>query len=273
MSLVSTAISRLYSQNNKNNGGAGKLIFSTTKILIPDNTFVLCKDENGFPTAIFESNLWSFQPISTTPYCHGSTLRFQLKSSNEIDADYEEKLIYEVKRLILMIIYLVPKSGKFGSISIKTLQNRFSSLMKIANFCVTLNSSRGLVTNLTLQDVLSNPSYLAAHIKMLSTNEKSELSNLLKNLQKIRQENIGYKVQIFHKSRPSANQTPLIPLPIYLQAFKALHDEINFLWSYRTNIKSLICEFSAPHVGIQKRRLIINGFTHTDEVTLNVTVG
>lgn len=233
----------------------GTLKFDSSKMLVPDHNFILCRDHTGTPTAIYSENRWSFEPVSTTPNSSNSILTFELKFKNIESKHFSQSLINQVKRILTILIYLIPKSGRFGSLSTKTLKRRFSTLMSISKFCLNMRENGDLLTELTINDLLSNANYLALFSSGLSNNQKSDLSDLIKNLISVDKKALGFELVKFHHSKPDSEQTALIPLPIYLKAFTNLHNEISLLYKHKNNLYEFIKEFSDSTKGLKKNTL------------------
>jgi hypothetical protein len=97
--------------------------------------------------------------------------------------------------------------------------------------------------------ILSSEVYSADLINTLSDNQKSEFSDLLINLNRLKTEFLGFQLIHFYKARPDSNQTPIIPSRIYFSTFSKLTSEIDMYWAARSKLTSLISEFTSKPVG------------------------
>ena len=267
MILKKESFSRL--SKDITNENLGIIRFDEKNKFIPTDNFILCKDSEGKETAVFGNDIWSFKPISTDPNGANSVLNFELKTRRENDEFNVKDLKSEMKRLITIVIYLVPKSGKYGSITTKTLKKRFSILKEIAYFCIEQTTSNKLLVPLSIESVLSNKNFLTLFTNNLSENKLSELSNLISDLNKINKYNLGFSVVDFYSARPNSNQTPLIPFPIYLNVFTNLHKEIETFWELRFNLKYFISEFVDRNAGKMSSTLKKEKKSHLNEKPLS----
>ncbi|WP_462174625.1 hypothetical protein [Pseudoalteromonas gelatinilytica] len=214
----------------------------------PKRNFVLCKDSSGLPTAVYGERTWDFTPINVA---EGTTskLNFNFLDKLDLEKDTANSLYDEVKTLMFMLIYF-SGSGRTGISSVKVILNRFHSLRKISLFCVKCNNEL-IADVLTIKDVLSNESYLAAHVKELSENEQSELSNLISSLKRIKEKHLGFEIVKYHKARPDSQQTPVIPSRIYFASFEKLQESVKKYHKIRNQLTELIKEFKCENVGLK----------------------
>jgi len=213
----------------------------------PNKDFVLCRDENGNAKATYGGLEWDFTPINTSNNS-ASKLYFGFLNTQSNLASDAAYIIDEIKRILFLIIYF-SNAGRTGTLSVKTITNRFYSLKKIALYCInsggTLSSS-----SLFLKDVLSNEILLAAHLKELSINEQSELSNLIANLKRVNTRYTGFEVADYSQARPDAEQTPVIPSRIYFLSFDKLAERVDSCHAVKDKLCNLIKAFDNEQTGL-----------------------
>ncbi|TMO64858.1 hypothetical protein [Pseudoalteromonas aurantia] len=224
----------------------------------PKMSFVICKDSSGIPTAVYGARAWDFTPINMA---EGTTskLHFNFLDKLDLATDAANFLYDETKILMFMLLYF-SGSGRTGISSVKVILNRFHSLRKISLFCVKCNNEL-IADILSIKDVLSNESYLAAYVKELSENEQSELSNLISSLKSIKEKYLGFEVVKYHKSRPDSQQTPVIPSRIYFASFEKLQESIKKYHKIRNQLTELIKEFKCANAGLKLSTQKKNKFT------------
>jgi hypothetical protein len=101
---------------------------------VPEN-LVLCRDENGVPTAVYGAAKWDFAPYRLSAV-REQVFHFRL-SDDEQQSDEEVELIVELKRLLFCIMYFA-ESGKAGSLATGTLESYFTVLRMAARFCLSM---------------------------------------------------------------------------------------------------------------------------------------
>ena len=214
---------------------------------LPHKSFVLCRDENGHATATYIDLKWNLKPINTSE-CSTNNIDFNALKLKGVSAADATRLIEEVKKILFLLIYF-SNAGRTGILSVKTIVNRFSSLKKIALYCISTSND---VSNnsFSLKDVLSNEILFAAHVMELSDNEKSELSNLINNLKGVKASHIGFELVDYNKARPDANQTPVIPSRIYFLSFEKLDERVKNCHDVKDKLCDLIKEFNHKHYGL-----------------------
>jgi hypothetical protein len=234
---------------------------------VPDNNFVLCRQADGKPTAIYGNPSWSFKPYNTSQNSHYAFHFNFFNGDSQLSDNEQLSLVDEVKRILFLLIYFLPDMGRTGSMSIKILGKRFQSLKKIALYSEKTKSTF-LLNDIKLHNILTNELYLADYVSTLSENQKSELSDLLANLKRIDQNHLGYQLIDFYQARGDTEQTPIIPSSIYLHTFFTLKKEIESFWQVKDNLTNLIKEFTDKVVGYSIRTQEKNGIHSNFRPTL-----
>jgi hypothetical protein len=212
----------------------------------PHKSFVLCRDANGHATATYGELEWDFYPINTSGA--SSKLNFDFLKNQDVLASDAAYLIEEIKKILFLIIYF-SNAGKTGTLSVKTITNRFHSLQKVTLYCI--NSGNAISNSpVFIRDVLSNEILLADHTRELSENSQSELSNLIANIKRVKTSNTGFEVADYNKARPDADQTPVIPSRIYFLSFEKLAERVDSCHLVKDKLCNLIKAFKNEHVGL-----------------------
>ncbi|MBA35528.1 MAG: integrase [Oleispira sp.] len=228
-------------------------IFDASEVsTIPDD-FVLCRDSNGLPTAVYGNDLWDFRSyrLAATGNCRMNFSEL-LKGG---DLEERRQLVNEVKRVLFSLMYFV-NSGVLGPLSITTLLQYYQVIKHAAFFCAECKSNR-MLSVLGVKDLLSNKMYLGLYVSSLkdSRRKKQKLSALLNHLNTIGKERLGYAVvtdldvyeEIGHK------QHPIIPTRIYLEMINVLTEKVEFLKSSTENLEKFLKEFSDPFFGVHRK--------------------
>lgn len=225
-----------------------------------NDDFVLCRDEAGNATAIYGDSKWDFNPYRLSQkrinIIYFSSL-FKSNGKNELE------LINELKRILFLIIYETD-AGHTGRISPSTLVSYWKVFRKAAHFCLS-QVDKPLVGILTLQQLFSNHIYMACFIKehahINSFNKR--LPGIIKHLISLR-DSLGYKVCTADKlpfGSKDTNQTPVIPMAIYLKLINILAEKLDAYYPYRKSLSDFISRFDDPWYGTQYKTevALVNG--------------
>jgi hypothetical protein len=227
------------------------LFNNSTKNIIPNDNFVLCRNQKGEATAIYGKMTWNFKPYATSKNA-SYIFNFNFFNDSAVLENSENlSIIHDIKKTLFLLLYFLPDAGRTGTISVKILGNRFQILKSIALYAKNTQNKLSQ-DNITLRDILSNEMLLIGYINTLSEHKKSELSNLLENLQRVDPKHLGYELVQYHKARPNSQQTSIIPFRIYLQTFSILKEEVDRFWTIKDNLTRLIKEFTNKDVGNKK---------------------
>lgn len=219
---------------------------------VPEN-LVLCRDENGVPTAVYGAAKWDFAPYRLS-VVREQVFHFRL-SDDEHQSDEEVELIVELKRLLFCIMYFA-ESGKAGSLATGTLESYFTVLRMAARFCLSMGK-RELVGVLSMKELFTNKAYLQAFVRIsdgVTFNKKTKA--ILGHLVRIGEKRIGFipvaKTDIKFGSTDS-KQTPVIPTRIYLAFMNQLAEELLFIEGQLDHLTSFIGCLNDEFYGVSKK--------------------
>ena len=229
----------------------------------PEDSFVLCRDENGKPTAIYGDDTWDFNPYRLSA-SRVSVINF-LSGVAPSDIDKYRSLISEIKYLIFCLLYFT-SNGQKGRLTPSTLYNYYTIIRKAARYCLEMRK-RPLVGRISLKELLSNTTYLASfcmeNSESVSFNKK--MPALLAHLAYIGEDITGVSIvphsAIEFKNKDS-KQHPVIPTRIYLDLMGALEESIDHIYEYSEQLGSFIRGFENSYFGmshLSQRKLGVGG--------------
>lgn len=218
--------------------------------LRPAPGFVLCRDENGNPTAIYSGDVWDFNP-----YRLGENTLQKLnfnkifgKKSSEI-----ESLVEEVRWLAYCILYFSGR-GLTGRLSADTFSSYYHSIRKVAVFCHKMKKDR-FIGILSLREFFTNPAYLALYVKENSDNTLvlTRLRRLINRLIEAGDDVLGFRIceniDVDKRIRDH-NQHLVIPTMIYLKLINHWTQLLDQVSGREADLKDFICEFKDPLYGL-----------------------
>lgn len=220
----------------------------------PSDDFVLCRDKNNKPTAIYGRNVWNFNPYRL------STRRIMVIYFDNIFDEKNEvtdALVAELKWLIYILIYFAG-FGKIGRLNASTIISYYLELTKAARYCYGLKSNK-LIGSLSLSELFSNPVYLSSFVYTHrgSTAFNKKIPALLKHFIRIGEEIIGYRVcskENLDFGLVDSKQHPVIPTSIYLRLINHWSDLLESVADKRHGIRDLISRFKDDSYGLAKDR-------------------
>jgi hypothetical protein len=188
----------------------------------PMAQFVLCRDLQGNPTAVYGALIWDFNPYRLGPR------RIRAFSF----AVFPKNRIAEAKKILFWIIYS-GSAGRLGRLSPSTLSRYLGLLKSLAEFCNSFKDN-DFVGELTIWSVLSNKSYLGKFVKL--NEHKNSFKNIFKaflryasrfpkgcfnsNVISPEEFNIGVR---------ETKQTCVIPSRIYVQLMNQMLDQLDHI--------------------------------------------
>ncbi|WP_339664672.1 integrase [uncultured Pseudomonas sp.] len=215
---------------------------------VPSDDFVMCKDRQGDPTAVYGQARWDFNPLRLSVK-RVSILNFS--SIFSVDTDACTRLVGESKFIIFCLLYYT-NNGRIGSMSVATLYNFFPIVKALARYCYEQRMNK-LVGVLTLEQVLTTPVYLADFIRTskLSKARKKILRSLIVNLVSVGEERLGYRVQghELDYGKFEFKQHPVIPTRIYLGVINNLGDSVGHVSQYLERLENFIPCFTDREYG------------------------
>lgn len=220
----------------------------------PSADFVICRNDQGVPTAVYGGGVWDLSPIRLMA---NRIQKINLEGIFEKPNAEQTALIDEVRYLLFCVLFYV-KSGRLGRISAETVIKYYVSLRRAARYCDDLKSNP-LTGALSLQQLFSNPVYVDGYSQWMVRQGIGRLDRkttraLLKHMVSIGEQRLGYKIQgVFHLKFGGDdgrdNQTPIIPTRIYLGIINATGDLMNLLYEKRDAIEEFIRAFLNPLYG------------------------
>ncbi|WP_046069660.1 hypothetical protein [Pseudomonas synxantha] len=214
----------------------------------PAYDFVMCRNAEGHPTAVYGQDRWDFNPI-----------RLSVKKISVLDFGRAlpegdpklERLKQEAKWMMFCLAYYV-NTGRLGGLSVATLYRYFPIIMEMAKYCLRQEKNK-VIGILTLQQVMTTPVYLAVFMgdANLGSARKKILRSLVMNLIGVGEERLGYRVQgsDLDFGRENNNQHPVIPSTIYLGAINSLGDIAAHVFRHLDNIERFVLCFTDRQFG------------------------
>lgn len=214
----------------------------------PDPEFVLCRDLDGKPTAVYGEDVWDFNAYRLS----GRRIRKLSFSTVAVGSQNREALVNEIKHILFLIIYTV-ESGRLGKLSATSLLHYFDELRAMADFCVR-QGAKPLVGELKIKQLLTNEAYLSGLIleRGSSAQFKAKLPALLRYLANAGPERLGYKViQRRTLADPNARyeQHLVIPTRLYIEIINSLGDRLDLIRDKADAIGEFISCFTDPFYG------------------------
>lgn len=235
-------ISSIYKNRNKSLIDSG-LPGDILDINFSDN-FVLCRDKDGKPTAIYWKDSWDFNPYRTSAK-KLNKLNFSRFDTISTRMNYRYK--NDAKQIIGHLSYA--RGGKLGKLSASTLGQYFYTIINLAQFCEIQNSNNPLNPNMSIVDLLSNIAYLKAYInwfKQIPIGHKfkeKQLKSLLNLLLGISYEKIKFypvDPKNLDLSRADDEGHPVIPVRIYMNLLSELDSYSSLIYKYRYKLRDFI---------------------------------
>ena len=209
--------------------------------------FVLCRDGNGKPTAVYGQDCWDYNP-----YRLGANkmnlFRFDLLLEGEFKAE-RRTLVDEAKYLLFCIQYFA-QAGYTGTIATSTLYGYYQVMQAAVEYCISLNSNQ-FIGLITLKDLFSNEKYLKSFLKIRDgVSFKKRTRTICKHLVYIGQEKIGFNsIPDLEIEVEDSEQTPIIPTRIYLSLISHLTDDVEVLDGKLDRLPDFLSEFIDPNFG------------------------
>lgn len=217
----------------------------------PDPDFVLCRDNEGRPTAIYKDQVWDLNPY-----------RLSAKKVNRLYFDTVFKsngaeqisLIGEAKYILYCLIYFVG-GGRIGKLSVGTVVNYWFAVRAAIIFC-DRQREKPAVGSLTLRQLLTTPVYLAAFLEANRSNHMISrlVSSILRGLVLVGEERLGYCVVSsgdLKFDRGAYHQHPVIPTRVYLELINRFSVLLDQMHDGIEGFEKFICRFEDKYYGLQ----------------------
>lgn len=232
-----------------------------------NNDFVLCRDKDGKPTAIFGECIWDFNPYRSSEK-QISKMNFSSIFS-PTDNTTTKEIINDFKTILFNLIYSSGIGGKLGRLSPGTLYQYYLVLRKLSQFCYNLQSCN-ISSGITLIEALENPTYLNSFLqqndKTIASHHKI-ISALLLHLNTMGKNRIGFSActsEELNIIRVENKQHPVIPSRIYLEMVNHYSNLLDEIYPEKNKLTNFIKEFKEPCFGLGKSGQRYNGLKKSD---------
>lgn len=234
----------------------------------PADDFIICRDVNGKPTAVYGDPVWDLNPVRLKA---NRISKIGFNTIFDGDNKNQEPLIQEMRWLLFCLFFYV-NSGHLGRISAGVLGQYFLTLRTAARFCYS-QKNNPLVGIISLQQLFTNPAYLNAYRhwmdkNMLGQTQRTLMRSLISHMVAIGEERLGYKLTgvfdlDFGADDYASKQHPVIPTRIYLDLINSLGCWMDLLYDHRNSIEQFLKSFEHPLYGytINHQRKISNGLS------------
>ncbi len=214
--------------------------------LNPSKDIVLCRDENGQPTAIYGNSTWDLTPYHLIPGRSGK-IHFDRVP---LGADCNPALIEEVKRIIFFLIYCSSEKG----MSVTTLLKYAGFVRKFLAFCKSFEGNH-LVGELSIEMLITNITYLRRFVEKYEkfSGFKKLLGALLVNAQKFPKGTFKLPVVKLKDLKVASlphNQHCVIPSRIYILIMESLSQELDHLHNNMKNLDKYITALGDRSFGV-----------------------
>ncbi|ROO74753.1 hypothetical protein [Vibrio crassostreae] len=238
-------ISSLYDKRNKNIADMGLPGDIYDPSMGFHDKFVLCRDNNGNPTAIYGHDTWDYNPYRTSAK-KLSPFNF---SRFDKEVSYLNGLQYknEAKNILALMGYT--RGGKLGKISASTLQEYFKSLIDLAKFCEFQNKNNPFNKEMRISHLLSNVTFCQAYIDLAKKLKKGyqhkskQLKSILNLLKNVDNNQLGFcpaSTKLLNSIRIENQGHPVIPCRIYMNLLDDLDSYSKAIYEYRHSLRDWI---------------------------------
>ena len=220
----------------------------------PSDDFVICRDVNGEPTALYGGDFWDLNPMRLSAKVV-DTIRFN--NIFESDCSDMKPLIEEVRYLIFCLLFYV-NAGRLGRLSVSGLIKYARVVKTAARFCYSQKDNQ-LVGMLSFSQLFSTPAYISAYRSWMDANNipnhiRTDTPTLILHLADVGAPRLGFPIvgvfgEGFGGEKGSRNQTPIIPTRIYIGIINDLGDFLDLLYSYKDHLEDFISCFQDPYFG------------------------
>lgn len=220
----------------------------------PSADFVICRDVDGNPTAVYGQPVWDLNPIRLNAT---AVSRIRFDRIFDFDNTFTKSLIEEV-RYFLFCLFFYLDTGRLGRVSAVTLYTYYRTLRLAANYCYS-QKDNPLLGVIALGQLFSNPAYLSAYRVWMDkenvhNSTRSHTRSLILHLTAIGEARLGFRLQgVFSESfgaeKQNTHQHPVIPTRIYIEIINDLEDYLDLLYAHRSRLEDFLTCFKHPQYG------------------------
>jgi len=245
--MVASNLSRIFAEEECKQGTAPDSFFSSKNKDYPSADFVLCRDINGKPTAIYGEDIWDFNPYRLSGK-KISQFRFDnfLVGKSPIE---RRSLVNEAKYLLFLIQYFA-EGGHTGNIAVSTLNGYYQVMASAIEYCISLQENQFMGT-ISLGELFSNKRLLNKFLSTkVGTSIKKRTRAIGNHLSYIGQGRVGFSaIANLEIEVDDSEQTPVIPTMIYLSYINHLTDELKLFEGKLDALPDLLENFKDTFYG------------------------
>lgn len=210
-----------------------------------DPKFVLCRNSDGKPTAVFGEMQWDFNPYRTTQK-YVPVIDFKTCPEEHIDS---------IKIALVDLVYRV-QGGRTGRATVGTLLNYYYEIRRAARFSTELSKSK-FIGKVDVFEVFSNPSFMRKYVvsELTSPHQITHFTTTYSALIRVNKKyrRVGLDAQDYvatlRKLRELPRQHLVIPPRIYNSLLDEIEELLERLHPRRFEIEEFIKEFKDPYFG------------------------
>lgn len=233
----------------------------------PPDDFVLCRDVDGNPTAVYGELKWDLNPFRLRAN-KVAVIRFD--QFFDEDGPEQASLISQAKYLVFCLMTFIG-SGHTGRLSAGSIGQYVLVIRTLTRFCLSQKLKK-MVGVLSLQDLFTTPIYLAAFLREnenLGMTQRSNLRSLINHMVTLGEERLGYRIQgvfdLDFGETTSKNQHPVIPTRIYLGLINLLGDYVEQVYVGVDSLEPFLASFKHPGYGMSlSHQLRVLKISHAD---------
>lgn len=216
----------------------------------PNKDLVICRDAQGVPTAVYGEVVWDLNPLRLKANFI-NCIRFS--SIFDCEDEQAEQLLEEVKYLLFCMIFFA-EGGVAGRLSAEVVVKYFNLLRRAARFCYA-QGEKPLVGVLSLQDLFTNPIYLASFIRSqgemgTGLTQRKALKAILMHMVSFGEQRLGYRLRgVFDLDfdvYADHKQHPVIPLRIYFRYLGLFSENLDHISLYARRLSAFLRECKDP---------------------------
>jgi len=216
----------------------------------PNEDLVICRNAQGVPTAVYGEMVWDLNPLRLKANFI-NCIRFC--SVFDCEDEQTKQLLEEVKYLLFCMIFFA-EGGVAGRLSAEVIVKYFNLLRRAARFCYA-QGEKPLVGVLSLQDLFTNPIYLASFIrsqgeKGTGLTQRKALKAILMHMVSFGEQRLGYRLRgVFDLDfdvYADHKQHPVIPLRIYFRYLALFSDYLDHISLYARRLSAFLRECKDP---------------------------